>query len=88
MKNSLDVIQKTIEDYNMLAKNDRILVAFSGGYDSVCLALSLHSLGYNISLAHVNHNLRKTAKNDAEFCEKFAKDRNIPFYYCDKDVFP
>lgn len=70
----------------MINKGEKILVAFSGGCDSVCLALALNSLGYEIGLAHVNHNLRDSAKNEAEFCENFAKSLSVPFYLASPDV--
>ena len=73
MKKILKKVEKTIKKYKLFDTHDRILVAFSGGYDSVCLALVLKELGYEISLAHVNHNLRENAKNDEKFCKDFSE---------------
>lgn len=70
----------------MIMPNEKVLVAFSGGCDSVCLALILNELGYEIGLAHVNHNLRESAVNDAVFCENFAKKLGVPFYISSPDV--
>lgn len=70
----------------MIEHGEKVLVAFSGGCDSVCLALSLKNLGYEVGLAHVNHNLRESAINDAKFCEKFAKKLGVPFYISCPDV--
>ena len=86
MKNSLEKIKATIDKYNMLSENDRILVAFSGGCDSVCLAVALNKLGYKIGLAHVNHGIRKTADRDEEFCKEFAKKLNVPIFMSHPDV--
>ncbi len=86
MKNSLGKIKATIDKYAMLSENDRILVAFSGGCDSVCLALALHNLGYTIGLAHVNHGIRETADRDEEFCNAFAKRLNVPIFVSHPDV--
>ncbi len=87
MKNNLiKKIQSYILENNMLHAHDRVLVAFSGGYDSICLALALHALGYSIALAHVNHGLRETAKKDAAFCASFAKKLGVPFYLKEADV--
>ncbi len=70
----------------MFSENDRILVAFSGGCDSVCLAIALHNLGYKIGLAHVNHGIRKTADRDENFCKNFAERLNVPLFVSHPDV--
>ena len=51
-------------------KEGRILVALSGGPDSVCLLHVLHTLGYRLLAAHVNYSLRPEA--DAE--ERLVRD--------------
>ncbi|MBR4030614.1 MAG: tRNA lysidine(34) synthetase TilS, partial [Clostridia bacterium] len=86
MKSNLEKIEDTIKKYQMFSLKDKILVAFSGGCDSVCLALCLNKLGYNIALAHVNHGIRKTADNDEKFCVEFAKKLNIPIFISKPDV--
>ena len=64
----------------------RLLLAVSGGLDSICLAhyfidnqkiLGIEWLG----IAHVHHGLREgTADRDAAFVETFAKSRDVPFF--------
>ena len=62
MSEFLKKISETIERNNMLDSGDRVLVALSGGADSVCLLKSLISLKekYNIVIfaAHLNHMIR------------------------------
>ncbi len=68
-----------------------MLVAFSGGADSLCL---LHFLNENknlfkikISAAYVEHNLRGAeSKADGDFCERFCKEKGIEFYKENIDV--
>lgn len=74
------LIQKAIDDYAMADKNIKILVGFSGGPDSVCLLSYLYENGYNVSAAHMNHNMRETSLRDLEFCRAFCKERNIRLY--------
>ena len=57
----------------MLIPHDRVLVGVSGGADSVCLALVLRELGFEIAIAHLNHGLRGAESDaDEEFTRKLA----------------
>ncbi|WP_254917294.1 ATP-binding protein [Fibrobacter sp. UWB4] len=64
----------------------RLLLAVSGGLDSICLAhyfiKNREALGIEwIGIAHVHHGLREgTADRDAKFVEEFAKSHNVPFF--------
>ena len=64
----------------------RLLLAVSGGLDSICLAHyfieNKEALGIEwLGIAHVHHGLRKgTADRDAAFVEAFAKSHNVPFF--------
>jgi len=64
-----------------LRKNDPVLIAFSGGMDSTVLSSAMIELGYPVSLAHCNFQLRGAdADADAEFCEKFAQQQQVPLH--------
>lgn len=90
MKNK---VVKAIERHQMLHPGDTVLVALSGGADSMALLHVLYSLKdrYNIGLiaAHFNHGIRgEEAKRDEDFCkdacgklgiELFAEYMDIPF---------
>ena len=70
-----------INKNTLLNKTDKLLLAFSGGVDSLVLADLLHKAGYNIELAHCNFQLRgQEAKDDTAFCENFAKSINTKFH--------
>ncbi|MFA6431347.1 MAG: tRNA lysidine(34) synthetase TilS [Candidatus Margulisiibacteriota bacterium] len=75
---------ETIKEYKMIEPGDSILVAFSGGPDSLALLYLLNSIKeeYKLSLhiAHLNHMLRKQdAELDARFVETIASKLSIPF---------
>ena len=77
-------VRKTIEDNGLIKKGDKVLVAVSGGPDSVALLHILAELSgrYDIELAvaHLNHMLRgKEADRDARFVRKMADDLSLPF---------
>ncbi len=84
-------ISSTISKYNMLNKHDKLVVAVSGGADSICLLLVLLSLkkDYKLELyiAHLNHGLRRIeAKKDADFVARLAKKYKLPVSFKDIDV--
>lgn len=64
----------------------RLLLAVSGGLDSICLAhyfiANREALGIEwLGIAHVHHGLREgTADRDAKFVEEFARKQNVPFF--------
>lgn len=73
------LVRRTIEDYKMPPKGTAVVVGFSGGSDSVCLLDILWRMGYKAVAAHLNHNMRPTAKRDMDFCEAFCRERGIEF---------
>ena len=80
-----------IEENNLIKSGDRILVALSGGPDSVCLLYILiklrEILGIEIGAAHLNHMLRgEDALGDEEYVNKLCKDLNIPCYIKQVDI--
>lgn len=58
----------------------KILIAFSGGPDSVYLYYYLKNKGYKLAICYVNHNLRHDVQKDIEFVKRFSKNENIPCF--------
>lgn len=82
---------KAIEDNNMLSKGDAVIVALSGGADSVSLLNFLISIKDSYSLhifaAHVNHNLRgDEAIDDENFVRELCANYGIKLYVKSVDV--
>lgn len=84
MKNK---VNKYIIDNKLLNKTEYIVVAVSGGVDSICLLHILCSLGYKTILAHVNHHKRLESELEQAEMKNLADKLNIPFelynYYDD-----
>jgi tRNA(Ile)-lysidine synthase len=55
-----------------------VLVACSGGADSVALAVTLGALGLHVHLAHLDHGARPESAEDARWVAALAADRGWP----------
>ena len=79
-KKILKKLQKTIEN-KLVIKKERILIAFSGGPDSVFLYYFLNflksKLSLEISIVYINHNLRNDVENDLKFVKEFAAKNHV-----------
>lgn len=74
-------ILKSIRRHRLIAENDRVLIALSGGVDSVVLLNLLHRLHFHVAAAHCNFQLRGDASDaDERFCEEVCAAKNIPFF--------
>ena len=81
LKLMINRIKKYIIDKKLFLQTDNLLLAISGGADSVFLFFILHRLGYNIQLAHCNFNLRgRESDEDEHFVRNLANKYNVKFY--------
>ncbi|MCH5300827.1 MAG: tRNA lysidine(34) synthetase TilS [Ruminococcus sp.] len=88
MKNK---ILSAINKYRMISNGDTVIVALSGGADSVCLLYSLVSLkeqfNLTIKAAHVNHLLRgEESQRDMNFVKDLCKELDIELFVKAIDV--
>jgi tRNA(Ile)-lysidine synthase len=78
-------VKETIRKYRMLSPGDGVLVAVSGGPDSVALLRVLWQLKDEINLrlevAHLQHGIRgEEAREDARFVADMADGLALPFH--------
>lgn len=75
---------KEIQRRKLLSRGRKILVAVSGGVDSMVLLHVLHSLApqnrWEISVAHFNHQLREAAGADEKFVKRAAAKLGLVFF--------
>ena len=75
-----DILLQELKKY----RDKKILVAFSGGKDSLMLLDFINkqreSLNIYTGACHINHGLRHTAKRDENFCRLYCQKNNIDFY--------
>ncbi|MEK7751289.1 MAG: tRNA lysidine(34) synthetase TilS [Acidobacteriota bacterium] len=84
-------LQSTVRRHRLLPRGRRVLVAVSGGADSVALLLALHELaprlGIRLTVAHLNHRIRgKAADRDAAFVRRLAHRIQLPVVVGRADV--
>ena len=71
-------VKEFIEKEDLCSKQDKILVALSGGADSVALTRILITLGYHCEAAHCNFELRgEESDRDEDFVRNFCRSLNI-----------
>ena len=67
--------------HNLCVKSDKVLVAVSGGIDSVVLVSLFIEAGFDLSIAHCNFQLRgDESDEDEEFVKQLAASHSIPFH--------
>ena len=77
----LALFQEHIAQQKLFQKEERILLAFSAGIDSVVLAELLLASKFQIGIAHVNFQLRGNESDENEnFAKAFAAKHNLAFY--------
>jgi tRNA(Ile)-lysidine synthase len=78
----IEGVRDTIRRHAMLAGGEAVLVAVSGGADSVALLWVLGELAADLRLAlsvlHLDHGLRPDSAADADFVEALARARGLP----------
>jgi tRNA(Ile)-lysidine synthase len=87
----LKTVEKTIFDHGMLNPKDSVIIAVSGGPDSVALLHILYEIAPHFSLklgvAHLNHCLRQNdSDDDADFVESLAATLDLPCYSQKQDI--
>lgn len=77
MKRSIEFLD------NYFNSNDKVVVACSGGPDSMCLAHLLkffkNAKNITVIIAHVNHNIREESLSELEFVKKYSLENDYIF---------
>ncbi len=93
MRNVADLVDKvwrTVEAHCLVEPGDGVVVAVSGGPDSVALLHALADLAprrrWRLHVAHLNHRLRPEASDDAAFVREMAERLGVPVTVEEADV--
>lgn len=88
MSDLIEKVKKTINNNNLITPGDRVVLAVSGGPDSICMLDVLYKIYSNniFAVAHINHMIRKEAGEDEIFVKNYCEKLGIPFYSKSIDV--
>lgn len=82
-----DHVASFIAENKLLRDGQKVLVALSGGADSVALLRALLALGYQCETAHCNFHLRgQESDGDASFVNKLCDEMTVPLHIADFDT--
>lgn len=70
-------VRLTIEKFKMHSSGDKILIAVSGGKDSLCLWHVLDDIGYKTQGLHIDLGIAGYSEKSKEYVLKFARDNNF-----------
>lgn len=78
------VFNQEVRHHKWWTSETRVLVAVSGGVDSMVLLSLIDSLPNEIKpligVAHVNHQLRKASEKEQSFLKSYCQEKGYPFY--------
>ena len=82
--NALFKVKRFILSNHLIKEKERVLLAVSGGPDSMALLSIMKDLseilGFEVGVAHIDHKIRINSHKDAEFVEDECKKYGVPFY--------
>ena len=77
----INTVKRFIDQKSLLNKDSHVLVALSGGADSVCLLLLLAKLQYKVTAVHCNFRLRgEESQRDENFVRDLCLKNGIKLY--------
>ncbi len=81
-----DQVAKAISEFNMLQPDDRVLIAVSGGKDSLALCDILDHLGYRVEGFYISLGIGEYSKESRGYVERFASQRDLPLIIDDLPI--
>ena len=77
----VDEVQRYVSNNNLFSNKDKLLLAVSGGVDSVVLAHLLNKLKYKFAIAHCNFSLRGSESDaDENLVQEIAKKLGVEIF--------
>jgi tRNA(Ile)-lysidine synthase len=91
MTDLASTVRETMRRYRMVSTRDTVLVAVSGGPDSVCMLHILlglrEEMEFDVKVAHLDHQFRgEESRRDAEFVAELADRFGVPCFCHEENV--
>ncbi|NJR52395.1 MAG: tRNA lysidine(34) synthetase TilS [Leptolyngbyaceae cyanobacterium CSU_1_3] len=87
-----DRLHRTLKQRRLLKQGQSVLVAVSGGQDSLCLLKLLVDLqpkwNWQLAIGHCDHRWRNDSQSNAEFVGELARSWQVPFHLKTADQVP
>lgn len=81
LENFLQLFKKFIGEKELFLPSDKVLLAISGGMDSMLMAWAFHTAGLTFSIAHCNFNLRGMESDaDEDLVRAIAAEYGVAFH--------
>lgn len=72
-------VKDTIKQFSLLKKSDNVVVAVSGGKDSLTVLYLLQKFGYDVTALAIDEGIENYRDNTLEDMKKFCNEHNIVF---------
>lgn len=87
----MKTLEKAFADYilaeKLFTKQDRLLLAVSGGLDSIVCAALLRANGFSVEWAHMNFQLRgEESTRDEDFVRRLSADWDLPLHIAHRNT--
>jgi tRNA(Ile)-lysidine synthase len=80
-------IEKHIQQKLSFLQGKKVLLATSGGIDSMAMVHLFQQMGFNMAIAHCNFQLRGLESfEDQKFVQEYASNNNVPFFFTQFDT--
>ena len=86
------MVNKTLKDFSLFPPEARVLVACSGGPDSMVLLdvlqyIKVHRKAqWTIGVTTMDHSIRRESLSELQMVELYCNKRNLPFWGIKKDI--
>ena len=81
-----DLVARILDEKCGVRNQEKIVLGFSGGADSICLLDILHKLNYQVVIAYFNHQLRPSVENEERYVNEIAEKYKYEFRLGRKDI--
>jgi tRNA(Ile)-lysidine synthase len=82
----IEYVAGYINQHNLFSPGEKVVVGVSGGADSTCLLHVLQSLGYEVVIGHLDHQLRPESSEEAQYVKHLGQTLGVETILGKEDV--